>query len=48
MRTIAWDVDNVLNDLMGTWLSQAWLPAIPIVGFAMTGCRKIHRMRCLA
>ncbi len=29
MKTIAWDVDDVLNDLMGTWLSRAWLPAHP-------------------
>ena len=29
MLTIAWDVDDVLNDLMGTWLEQEWLPTHP-------------------
>ncbi len=29
MRTIAWDIDDVLNDLMRTWLETAWLPAQP-------------------
>jgi hypothetical protein len=29
MLTIAWDVDDVLNDLMGAWLKDAWLPAHP-------------------
>jgi hypothetical protein len=32
MKTIAWDVDDVLNELMRTWLAEAWLPAHP-------GCR---------
>ena len=27
MRTIIWDVDDVLNDLTRSWLQQAWLPA---------------------
>ena len=26
MLTIAWDVDDVLNDLMRTWLEQEWRP----------------------
>lgn len=27
MRTIVWDLDDVLNNLMETWFNQAWLPA---------------------
>jgi hypothetical protein len=26
MRTIAWDIDDVLNDLMRSWLEIAWRP----------------------
>jgi 5'(3')-deoxyribonucleotidase len=29
MITIAWDVDDILNDLMRAWLTQKWLPAHP-------------------
>jgi hypothetical protein len=29
MLTIAWDVDDVLNDLMRMWFEQQWLPAHP-------------------
>lgn len=29
MRTIVWDVDDVLNNLMFSWLHRAWLPAHP-------------------
>jgi hypothetical protein len=29
MKTIAWDVDDVLNDLMRMWLECAWRPAHP-------------------
>ncbi len=29
MLTIAWDVDDVLNDLMRAWFEQEWLPAHP-------------------
>ena len=29
MKTIVWDVDDVLNDLMRTWLECAWVPAHP-------------------
>lgn len=32
MKTIAWDIDDVLNDLMRSWLHSAWLPGHP-------GCR---------
>lgn len=32
MLTIAWDVDDVLNNLMGEWLTKKWLPEHP-------GCR---------
>jgi hypothetical protein len=27
MLTIAWDIDDVLNDLMRAWLHEEWLPA---------------------
>ena len=27
MLTIAWDVDDVLNNLMEAWLGEAWKPA---------------------
>lgn len=29
MLTIAWDVDDVLNDLMYCWLTKKWLPEHP-------------------
>ncbi len=29
MKTIAWDVDDVLNELMRTWLEHWWLPSNP-------------------
>ncbi len=29
MLTIAWDVDDVLNDLMGIWLEEWWKPQHP-------------------
>src|SRR4051794_17187355 len=29
MLTLAWDVDDVLNNLMQVWLEEAWLPAHP-------------------
>jgi hypothetical protein len=29
MKTIAWDVDDVLNDLMRTWLERFWVPSHP-------------------
>ena len=29
MKTIVWDVDDVLNDLMRDWLTQWWMPAHP-------------------
>jgi len=29
MLTIAWDVDDVLNDLMGSWFREEWLPTHP-------------------
>jgi hypothetical protein len=29
MKTIAWDVDDVLNECMRTWFEQTWLPAHP-------------------
>lgn len=29
MLTIVWDVDDVLNNLMRTWLEEAWRPSHP-------------------
>ncbi|MEN6366084.1 MAG: hypothetical protein ABFC88_04650 [Thermoguttaceae bacterium] len=29
MKTIAWDIDDVLNDFTRTWLERAWRPAHP-------------------
>lgn len=29
MKTIVWDVDDVLNDLMRDWFTRAWCPAHP-------------------
>ena len=29
MKTVVWDVDDVLNDLMGSWLTRLWLPEHP-------------------
>jgi hypothetical protein len=29
VKTIVWDVDDVLNDLMRNWLEQQWLPRHP-------------------
>jgi hypothetical protein len=29
MKMIAWDVDDVLNDLMRTWLERFWVPSHP-------------------
>lgn len=29
MKTIVWDVDDVLNDLMRAWLETAWKPSHP-------------------
>lgn len=34
MTTIAWDVDDTLNDLMGVWLLEQWRPTHP--GCAVT------------
>ncbi|MFC2038931.1 hypothetical protein ACFLUG_04080 [Chloroflexota bacterium] len=29
MNTVAWDVDDVLNDLMRTWFERHWVPSHP-------------------
>jgi hypothetical protein len=29
MKVIMWDVDDVLNDLMGEWFRKSWLPKHP-------------------
>ena len=39
MTTIAWDVDDVLNDLTGAWLRQQWRPAHPAC------CASYHDLR---
>jgi hypothetical protein len=37
MRTIVWDVDDVLNDLMVQWFTHAWLPAHPECRIGFSG-----------
>ena len=44
MLTIAWDVDDVLNDLMGAWLKDAWLPAHPECTLAYDDLHPTRRM----
>jgi FMN phosphatase YigB (HAD superfamily) len=39
MLTIVWDVDDVLNNLMGTWLEEAWRPAHPACTVAYSQLR---------
>lgn len=34
MLTIVWDVDDVLNDLMLTWFTEAWKPSHPTCGLS--------------
>jgi len=29
MRTLVWDIDDVLNDLMRNWFTEEWLPTHP-------------------
>ena len=29
MRTLVWDIDDVLNDLMRSWFTEEWLPTHP-------------------
>jgi hypothetical protein len=46
MRTIAWDVDDVLNELMRVWLETWWRPAHPEcpVGFDELTENPPHRL----
>src|SRR3989442_13945880 len=37
MVTIAWDVDDVLNDLMRVWFTEIWQPAHPECGLCYDG-----------
>jgi len=37
MRTVVWDVDDVLNDLMYQWFMRAWLPEHPDCRTEYTG-----------
>ena len=37
MRTIVWDVDDVLNDLMRAWFCREWKPAHPACRVAYSG-----------
>lgn len=34
MKTIVWDVDDVLNELMKNWFELAWLPYHPYCGIS--------------
>ncbi|MDD2890483.1 MAG: hypothetical protein PHE49_07575 [bacterium] len=36
MKTIIWDIDDVLNDLMKSWFENIWLPSNP-------GCRLSYK-----
>ncbi|MFZ1936939.1 MAG: hypothetical protein WCB27_22580 [Thermoguttaceae bacterium] len=58
MKTIAWDVDDVLNDCMRTWFERTWLPAHPgcAVGYeqlvenppsSVLGCTKAEYLESL-
>lgn len=40
MKVIMWDVDDVLNDLMGDWFSLSWLPAHPNCTLKYSGMTK--------
>ena len=46
MKTIAWDVDDVLNDLMRTWLESAWRPDHPgcALGYEQLSENPPHRL----
>jgi FMN phosphatase YigB (HAD superfamily) len=47
MKTLVWDVDDVLNDLMREWLGTAWLPAhadSPVRDFAELRENPPHRL----
>lgn len=37
MQTIVWDVDDVLNDLMHTWFTEAWMKEHPECGIGYSG-----------
>ena len=37
MLTIAWDVDDVLNNLMEAWLEEAWKPTSPAMRVVLFG-----------
>jgi FMN phosphatase YigB (HAD superfamily) len=40
MKVIMWDVDDVLNDLMGDWFRLSWLPAHPNCTLKYSGMTK--------
>lgn len=44
MTTIAWDVDDVLNDLTGVWLREEWRPAHPdcLTAYSELRCNPPH------
>ena len=46
MKTIVWDVDDVLNDLTGNWFEQQWLPQHPhcLVGYSELTVNPPHRV----
>jgi hypothetical protein len=37
MQTIVWDVDDVLNDLMHAWFTEAWMKEHPTCGIGYSG-----------
>jgi hypothetical protein len=37
MQTIAWDIDDVLNDLMQAWFTTAWKPSHPMCNLSYSG-----------
>jgi hypothetical protein len=40
MRTIVWDVDDVLNDLMLAWFNETWMPAHPECRLSYSGIKE--------
>lgn len=46
MKTIVWDVDDVLNDLMRTWFERWWVPSHPEcpIGYHQISENPPHRL----
>jgi len=49
MKTLVWDVDDVLNNLMRDWFEQGWLPRHPLCKLAYREIRENppHRILCV-